>query len=130
MKKDEPQSSECVDVIRKVPDEFQLSEPSIIYAEVCGTLARRVSASVASEARMQLDRIIDADFLAQCDKTFCLAAYTLCPEYNIYAMDALYLRAALDHNAILVSLDKGDFVDRVKAKSTDIEAYHPSQFPY
>ncbi len=130
LKKDEPQSDSCAALLRKVPDQFLLSEPSIIYEEVCGTLARKVDRETADEARNQLDRMINPNRLAQCDKTFCVSAYPLCPQYDLYAIDALYLKTALNHSAILVSLDKSDFIDRVNSKPSAIEAFHPSQFPY
>jgi len=130
LKKDEPESDRCAELLRKVPGEFSLSEPSIIYEEVCGTLTRRVSRRVADEAMRQLDLMIHPDRLAHCNKSFCVSAYPLCGEYDLYAIDALYLKTALDHRAILVSLDKKDFIDRVNAKPSSIEAYHVSHFPY
>ena len=130
LKKDEPQSDQCAELLQKIPIEFLLSEPNIIYLEVCGALARRVGSEVAAEARKELDRMISPDRLAQCDKSFCLSAYQLCQEYEVYAIDALYLKTALDNRAILVSLDRRDFVDRINSKQSMIEAYHPSQFPY
>jgi len=45
-------------------------------------------------------------------------------------MDAMYLKVALNNRAILVSLDKEDFTDKVKSKSITIEAYHVAEFPY
>jgi hypothetical protein len=36
----------------------------------------------------------------------------------------------LDNRAVLVSLDKEDFIDRVNSKTPSIEAYHASEFPY
>lgn len=130
LKKDEPQSDRCAELLKKVPDQFLLIEPSIFYQEVCGTLARRIGLEPADEARRLLDRIISPDRIIQCDKPFCLSAYRLCYEYDLYAIDALYLRAALDCNAILVSMDKRDFVDHVKSKSSSLETYTPPQFPY
>jgi predicted nucleic acid-binding protein len=107
-----------------------LSEPSIVYQEVCGTLARRVGAEVADNAKSQLDLIIDPSLLANCNKAFCVSAYPLCSEYGIYAIDAMYLKTALDNRAILVSLDKEDFIDKVDSKRPSIESYHVSQFPF
>jgi len=130
LKEDEPQSDDCIALLHKVPDQFLLSEPSIIYQEVCGTLARKVDRRTADEARKQLDRIISPDQLVQCDKAFCVSAYQLCSEYDLCAIDALYLKTALNHTAILVSLDEKDFIDTVNSKRPTIEAYHPSQFPY
>jgi predicted nucleic acid-binding protein len=128
--KDEPQSDRCAELLRRVPDEFLLSEPSIIYEEVCGTLARRVSKGVADDAKKQLDRMINPDRLDQCSNSFCISAYPLCSEYDLYAIDALYLKTALDHRAILVSLDERDFIHKVNVKSSAVEAFHPSRFPY
>jgi predicted nucleic acid-binding protein len=130
LKEDEPHSDRCTEIIRKVPGQFILSEPSILYQEVCGTLARRVGAEVADNAKRQLDLIIDPSLLTNCNKAFCVSAYPLCSEYAIYAIDAMYLRTALDNRAILVSLDKEDFIDKVNSKRPSIESYHVSQFPY
>jgi predicted nucleic acid-binding protein len=130
LKKDEPYSEPCSEILAKVPNPFILSEPSIIYQEVCGTLARRVGAEVADDAQKQLDLFIHPNLLADCDRTFCVSAYPLCSEYGIYAIDAMYLKIALENRAVLVSLDKEDFIDKVHAKRPDIEAYHVSQFPY
>jgi len=130
LKKDEPHSEKCSEILRKVPDKFILSEPSIVYQEVCGTLARRVGADVAHKARKQLDLIIHPKLLTNCNRTFCISAYPLCFKYNIYAIDAMYLKVALDNNAILVSLDKEDFIDKLATKKLNIETYHVSEFPY
>ena len=130
LKEDEYHSRKCSEILSRVPDTFILSEPSIIYQEVCGTLARRVGAAVADQAKRQLDLIIHPRLLANCSKTFCVSAYPLCSEYNIYSVDAMYLRVALVDHAVLVSLDKEDFIDKVNSKRPNIEAYHVSEFPY
>jgi predicted nucleic acid-binding protein len=130
LKEDESHSDRCAEIISKVPGQFILSEPSIVYQEVCGTLARRVGAEVADNAKRQLDLIIDASLLANCDRAFCVSAYPLCSEYGIYAIDAMYLKTALDNRAVLVSLDKEDFIDKVNSRGLNIEAYHVAQFPY
>lgn len=130
LKKDESYSEKCSEILGKVPDAFILSEPSIVYQEVCGTLARRVGADVADDAKKQLDLIIHPRLLANCNRTFCVVAYPLCSDYNIYAIDAMYLKVALDNHAVLVSLDKEDFIDKVNSKRPNIEAYHVSEFPY
>jgi len=130
LKEDEPHSDRCAEILGKVPEAFILSEPSIIYQEVCGTLARRVGAEVADDAKRQLDLVIDPSLLANCTRPFCVSAYPLCFEYDIYAIDAMYLKTALDNRAVLVSLDKEHFIDRVNSKRPSIEAYHVSEFPY
>jgi len=130
LKEDEPYSEACSAILRDVPDAFILSEPSIVYSEVCGTLARRVGLEVAEDARERLDRIIHPRLLADCDRAFCIAAYPLCSEYDIYVVDAMYLKVAIDSNAILVSLDKEDFTERVRLKNPSIQVYHVSEFPH
>jgi predicted nucleic acid-binding protein len=130
LKGDESYSDKCREILEKVPDNFILSEPSIVYQEVCGTLARRTGLDVADEAKKHLDLILHPKLLANCNRAFCISVYPLCAEYSIYAIDAIYLKAALDNNAVLVSLDKEDFIDKVKHKRPDIEAYHISEFPY
>jgi predicted nucleic acid-binding protein len=130
LKADEPYSEKCVEILTKIPNQFQLTEPSIIYQEVCGTLARKASLEVANEAKTQMDLMINPKLLATCDKTFCTSAFCLCSEYNVYTIGALYLQAALKNNAILVSLDKEDFIDRLKKKKPPIEVYNVPEFPY
>ena len=130
LKKDESYSEKCSEILGKMPDAFILSEPSIVYQEVCGTLARRAGADIAHDAKKQLDLIIHPRLLVNCNKAFCVSAYPLCSEYNIYAIDAMYLKVALDKRAVLVSLDEEEFIDKVNTKSPSIEAYHVSKFPY
>lgn len=130
LKEDEQYSRKCSEILSEVPDSFILTEPSIVYQEVCGTLARRVGADIADDARKQLDLIVHPRLLADCNRVFCLSAYPLCFEYEIYAIDAMYLRVALDRQAVLVSLDKEDFVNKVNSKKPNIEAYHVSEFQY
>ncbi|MGB9854200.1 MAG: type II toxin-antitoxin system VapC family toxin [Candidatus Bathyarchaeales archaeon] len=130
LKDDEPYSTNCIEILEKVPDKFLLTEPSIIYQEVCGTLARKTGKAIADKAKEQLDLIIHPSLLSNCDKAFCTSAYHLCAEYNIYAIDAIYLKVALDKNAILVSLDKEDFIEKINSKKVSIEAYHVAEFPY
>ena len=130
LKADESYSEKCTEILSKVPNHFQLTEPSIIYQEVCGTLARKTSLEIADEARKQMDLMINPKLLTNCDKNFCTSAFCLCLEYNIYSIDALYLQVALKNKAILVSLDKEDFIDKIKKKKLPIEVYNVSEFPY
>lgn len=64
----------------------------------------------------------------RCDSELCKRAYSLCHEYRVYPMDTLYLRVALDSDAVLVSLDREDFINRVRAANPSIRAYHVSEF--
>jgi predicted nucleic acid-binding protein len=130
LKADEPHSEKCAQILSKVPNQFQLAEPSIIYQEVCGTLARKTSLDIANDAKKQMDLMINPKLLTNCDKNLCISAFCLCSEYNIYTIDALYLQVALKNQAILVSLDKEDFTDRIKKKKLSIEVYSVSEFPY
>ena len=129
LKKDEVYAEECFKILSKVPEEFVLLEPSVVYQEVCGTLAKRVGLDVAEEAKKQLDLMVPPKLLVSCGRAFCVSAYPLCFEYDVYAIDAIYLKVALDHHAVLVSLDKEDFIDKVTRKPI-VEAYHVSKFPY
>lgn len=130
LKEDERFSDRCLEIIGRVPDRFILAEPSIIYQEVCGTLARKVGIEVADQARKFLDQIIHPRMLIDCNREFCVSAYGLCAQYDIYAIDAIYLKVALDSRSILVSLDKEDFIDKLRSRGSLIEAYHVADFPY
>ncbi|MHB1907519.1 MAG: PIN domain-containing protein [Nitrososphaerales archaeon] len=129
-KVDEPYRKKCLDLLKMVPDTFVLSEPSIIYQEVCGTIARRVGDLEAKSFAQQLDKFVPSKLLFVCDKEFCLSSYSLCAEYGIYSIDALYFNAAISSGGILVSLDRVDFIDKIRKNRHDIETYHVSDFPY
>jgi predicted nucleic acid-binding protein len=73
---------------------------------------------------------IRPELLFECGRLFCLSSYSLCSEYRIYAIDALYLSAAISSKAILVSLDREDFIDKLKKNRHNVEAYYVSDFPY
>lgn len=130
LKKDESHSDKCVNLLNRIPTEFLLCEPSIIYQEVCGTIAKKIDIETAKHAEKSLSKLIHPLLLITCDKTFCLSAYKLCHEYNIYPIDALYLKTALDFSSILISLDGEDFIDKIKSKKPRIEVYHVEEFPY
>lgn len=130
IKADEPYSDACASILRKLRGGFLLAEPSIVYQEVCGTLARKVGVSIARKAEEFLDSVLHPELVFECTSSFCKAAYALCHRYGVYAVDALYLKTALETDAILVSLDEEDFVQKVKSKNPPIEVYHVSEFPY
>lgn len=130
LKEDERFSEKCIEIVSKISDYFILVEPSIIYQEVCGTLARRAGIEVADNARKFLDQILHPRLLINCNKNFCVLAYGLCAQYDIYAIDAIYLKVALDNHAVLVSLDKEDFIDKVRRRGPPIEAYHVAESSY
>jgi len=85
---------------------------------------------VAKEAERQLDRIINPHLLVDCDREFCLSAYSLRADHGIYAIDAIYLKVALQNSSILASLDRDDFIDRVRSTRPGIEAYHVSELSH
>jgi len=126
----EPAKDKCRRILAEVSEKFVLAEPSILYQEVCGTLARKLDLRAAHEARSQLDLMINERLLTDCNRKTCILAYTLCYEYNIYSIDALYLQVALANNAILVSLDREDFIEKLNRKKLPIEAYTVNDFPY
>lgn len=128
LKRDETQSDCCADLLRNVPDQFLLSELSIVY-EVCGTLARKLGKEAADEAQKQLQRMTTQTVSLSAIRHFAFHPISRA-EYDLYAIDALYFKTALNHSAILVSLDKRDFVDKLNSKPSAIETFHPSQFPY
>ncbi len=128
LRKGEPYQRDCASIIRGIPTRHLLVEPSILYQEVCGTLARRVGLEAAESAMRHLDGLLDMDSLVACDRAFCKSAYSLCSRYGIYAIDALYLKVADESGATLVSLDKKDLVDKVREKDKGARVYHVSEF--
>lgn len=92
LKAGEKYSKKCTEILRKIPDRFILAEPSIVYQEVCGTLARRVGMDLARKAECYLDLMLHPKLVFECSSSFCKAAYALCSEYRVYSVDALYLK--------------------------------------
>ena len=77
-----------------------------------------------------MDLMINPKLLDNCDKSFCVQASCLCSEFNTNSIDALYLKAAaLRNNALLVSLNEEDFVERLNMKKPPVEVYGVSEFP-
>ncbi|MCJ7574417.1 type II toxin-antitoxin system VapC family toxin [Candidatus Bathyarchaeota archaeon] len=128
LKADEPYSERCSEILSRVPGGFALVEPSIVYVEVLGALARRVGLGLADKAKAELERMVNPLLTIACNREFCLKAYALCHEYDVYAVDSLYLETALEAESTLVSLDGEDFVDRVRLRSPPIEVLHVSEF--
>lgn len=128
LRRGEPHQQDCASIIREIPKRYTLVEPSILYQEVCGTLARTVSLGAAESAASHLDGLLDVNFLTACDRAFCKSAYSLCSKYGIYATDALYLKVANESGAVLVSLDKKDLVDRVRRRDAGAQVFHVSEF--
>jgi len=128
LKTTEPASTKCAKILNRASEHFMLVEPSIIYQEVCGTLARKIDIETANSAKEQLDLLIEQKRLINCDKRTCISAFRLCAEYEIYAIDALYLHVALSNYAVLVSLDK-EFIDKLD-DGLPIEAYTVDNYPY
>jgi len=128
LKADEPYGDECSEILGRVPGGFALVEPSIVYVEVLGALARRVGLGLADKAKAELERMVNPLLTIACNREFCLKAYALCHEYDVYAVDSLYLETALEAESTLVSLDGEDFVDRVRLRSPPIEVLHVSEF--
>ena len=59
LKADEEHSEECARILRLLPGKFILAEPSVVYQEVCGVLARKVGLEVARRAEKFLDQTLN-----------------------------------------------------------------------
>jgi len=70
LKQDESYSQNSVSILDKIPDLFIPCEPTIIYQEVCGTLARTAGLNIANLAKEKLDKIIHPMLLINIDKEF------------------------------------------------------------
>jgi predicted nucleic acid-binding protein len=71
-KEDEPYSEECLQILSWVLDSFISAEPSIVYQEVCGTLARRIGRDEADQARRQRDSMTHPGLPVDRDKALCV----------------------------------------------------------
>jgi predicted nucleic acid-binding protein len=121
-------ADECREIIRRVASEYTLCEPSVVYVEVLGALGRRVSGALAERVSVELGGLLDLYPVVTCDRDFCLRAYPLCRRFGVYSVDSLYLGAAIESGATLVSLDRRDFVDRVNRHNPPVRVVHVSDF--
>jgi hypothetical protein len=77
LKSDEALSAACREVLKCLADGYVLVEPSIVYVEVLGVLARRVGLELAEKARVELDEILDPRFTVSCDREFCKGLFVV-----------------------------------------------------
>ncbi|MEM4430897.1 MAG: hypothetical protein QXM08_07015 [Thermofilaceae archaeon] len=68
LKADKEYSDECAAILRKLPGRFIPAEPSIVYQEVCGALARRVGMDVARKAERFLDSVLHPELVYDCTR--------------------------------------------------------------
>ena len=92
LKEDEPYSEKCSENVGETARRLHPLGAKHSLSKVCGTLARKVGINIAAEAKRCLDRMIHPRLLMDCNKAFCASAYPLCREYDIYSIDAIYLK--------------------------------------
>ena len=122
----EKHSQKCRDLLDGVWEEYYLIEPRIILLEVVNSVFRHIDRKAAKEVYTDL---IDAVYIFQDFTTNdeLKRVAEIGASYNIYAIDSMYLTTALDNEASLISLDRKDFIDRIRAKNPSVNAYHVSE---
>jgi len=127
IKKSEEYSEDCGDILRDVWQKYYLIEPRIVILELVNSIARHLGEDVGKKAYKDL---LDAIYLFQDYTTSeeLNRVVKLGADYNLYAIDSLYMATALDNNATLVSLDEEDFIDRIKTKDPSFKVFHVSEF--
>ncbi len=124
----EEHSPNCRNLLTAVWDEYYLIEPRIILLEVVNSIFRHLGRKAAEKVYNDLT---DAVYLFQDFTTNKELKHVaeVGASYNIYAIDSLYLTTALKNKSTLISLDKKDFIDKIRAKDPSFKAYHVSELP-
>ena len=124
LKADEPQSEKCAQILTKIPKQFQLTEPSVIYQEVCGTLARKVDLEIANEAKTQMDLMINPKLLDNCDKSSSVQSVVTVNAQNLILTSHGTVLATLSSACINMHLDQpngqNSFTIRTTPTSSDL----------
>ena len=125
-KGDETYSSDCKRVIQAVADgKFYLIEPAICLTEVIRNISRYLGMETGKTLENNLRRMVSIWEL--CDVHFCTNAGYTGALYGTYALDSIYFETALKHQAVLVTLDDKDFLQRIKGR-VGIKVCHPKEF--
>jgi predicted nucleic acid-binding protein len=112
-------------IVEMIGRNFLLVEPSIVFAEVGNAVARNMNVAVAEEAMESLKQTITS--VRVCDERFCREAGIYGALLGIYSADSLYWHTARESGALLVSLDREHFIQRVK-KGSAVKAFYVDEF--
>lgn len=126
-KKNEEFSSACLKLIERIPDEFNLIEPSIVLTEVYRAVGAYFG---AEEGKKRANDVRNMSYLLiHCGASFCFDAGAIALKFDIYSADSLYLQTILKYKTVLVTLDEEEFLKKVKKKDSKLKVYHLRDFP-
>ncbi|MDI6655842.1 MAG: type II toxin-antitoxin system VapC family toxin [Candidatus Hydrothermarchaeota archaeon] len=121
-------SSACIELIARIPNEFNLIEPSIVLTEIYRAIGAYFG---ADEGRKRANDVRNMSYLlVDCGTSFCLDAGATAVKFDTYSADSLYLQTMLRYKTVLVTLDEEEFLKKVKKKDSKLKAYHVKDFPF
>jgi len=124
-KGNEEYSQVCLDLIKRIPDEFTLVEPAIVITETYRAIGKYFG---DNEGKMRAENVKNMSHtIVSCDTLFCMKAGKTAIEYGVYSADSLYLQAMLTYITTLISLDD-EFLRKVKEKDAKASVCHIKDF--
>ena len=123
VKENEAYSEECREILSQVGASFILYQPTVCITELYNGIGKTKGEPAAKKALKDFYKMVyhleDYGSRVQCERVGKTAL-----KYRIYSADAFYLQTSLDFKTMLISLDKEDFIDRIKAKDAGYKVYH------
>ncbi len=123
VKKNEKYSKDCKDLLRLVGISFLLYQPAVTITELYNGIGRTKGETAAKKALKDFYNMVyhleDYGSSSQCERVAKTAL-----RYRVYSTDAFYLQTSLDFKTVLISLDKEDFIDMIKAKDSKYDVWH------
>jgi predicted nucleic acid-binding protein len=123
VKENEKFSSDCKYLLSLVGTSFLLYQPALTITELYNGIGRSKGEIAAKKALRDFYKMVyhieDYGSRSQCERVAKTAL-----KYRVYSADAFYLQTSMDFKTVLISLDKEDFIDMIKAKDAKYDVWH------
>ena len=123
IKENEKYSKDCKELLSLVGMSFLIYQPTVTITELYNGIGRTKGEKTAKQALKDFYNMVyhieDYGSRSQCERVAKTAL-----KYRIYSTDAFYLQTSIDFKTVLISLDKEDFIDRIKGKDAKYHVWH------
>lgn len=123
VKENEKYSRDCKHLLNLVGTSFLLYQPTVTITELYNGIGRTKGEMAAKKSLKDFYNMVyhleDYGSRSQCERVAKTAL-----KYRVYSADAIYLQTSIDFKTVLISLDKEDFIDMVKAKDAKYDVWH------
>jgi hypothetical protein len=102
---------------------FLIYQPTVTITELYNGIGRTKGETTAKQALKDFYNMVyhieDYGSRSQCERVAKTAL-----KYRIYSTDAFYLQTSIDFKTVLISLDKEDFIDRIRGQDAKYHVWH------